>query len=45
MNIFNITKAYNGKVALEILEKQPNFYDVVFSDYQMPVMNGYELAH
>ena len=45
MNIQNIKKAYNGQIALEILEKEPNFYDVIFSDYQMPVMNGYELAH
>ena len=33
----------NGKEAVELLKKQPeNFYELIFMDIQMPVMNGYE---
>ncbi len=35
----------NGQLALErMLEKEPGYYDLIFMDIQMPVMNGYEAA-
>lgn len=35
----------NGREALELLRQQPeNFYELIFMDIQMPVMNGYEAA-
>ncbi len=39
----NSERAENGKIAVEIIEKaEPDFYDAVFMDIQMPVMNGLE---
>lgn len=38
-----VTCAENGKVALELLEKENNIFDVLITDIQMPIMNGYEL--
>lgn len=33
----------NGQLAVErVLEKEPGYYDLIFMDIQMPVMNGYE---
>lgn len=33
----------NGREAIELLEKQPEYYyELIFMDIQMPVMNGYE---
>ena len=38
-----IEQAWNGAQALELIEKAPEeYYDIVFSDVQMPVMDGYE---
>ncbi len=35
--------APNGKIAVEMFEKaEAGYYDMVFMDVQMPVMNGYE---
>ena len=34
--------AENGKEAVEILEAEPNKYDIVFMDMQMPIMDGLE---
>ena len=35
--------AENGKEAVEKIEKAPNgYFDLVFMDIQMPIMNGYE---
>ena len=37
--------AENGKIALEMLEQHgAGYYDMVFMDIQMPVMDGYEAA-
>ncbi|MCH5184844.1 MAG: response regulator [Oscillospiraceae bacterium] len=37
--------AVNGEVAVEMFENsQPDYYDMIFMDLQMPVMNGYEAA-
>ncbi|CAM6054606.1 unnamed protein product [Sphagnum tenellum] len=33
--------AYNGREALDVLEKNPTF-DIILLDLEMPVMNGYE---
>lgn len=38
-----VDTAENGKIAVEYFEKSPvNFYDCIFMDIMMPVMNGYE---
>ena len=38
-----VERAENGKVAVEKIEKaEENYYDMVFMDIQMPVLNGYE---
>ena len=40
-----VEKARDGKQAVETLRSKPeNYYDLVFMDIQMPVMNGYEAA-
>jgi signal transduction histidine kinase/CheY-like chemotaxis protein len=36
-----VTGAYNGREALNILEKNPAF-DIILLDLEMPVMNGYQ---
>ena len=35
-------RAVNGSAGLEIVRENPNKYDAVLMDIQMPVMNGYE---
>ena len=42
LGIENITEAENGREAVEILER--SFFDMVFTDYNMPVMDGEELT-
>lgn len=38
-----VVTAVNGKDAVEIyLAKKPGFFDLIFMDVQMPLMNGYE---
>lgn len=40
-----IEHAENGKRALDMLvEHDPGYYDMVFMDIQMPIMNGYEAS-
>ena len=40
-----VEKAMNGQLAVErVLEMEPGYYDLIFMDIQMPVMNGYEAA-
>lgn len=40
---FMVDVAGNGKIAVEILKKaEPEYYQAVLMDVQMPVMNGYE---
>jgi CheY-like chemotaxis protein len=37
--------AYNGKEAVElVLQKPDDYYQLIFMDVQMPVMNGYDAA-
>lgn len=38
-----IEYAYDGKEAVDkIMSSEPYYYDIVFMDVQMPIMNGYE---
>lgn len=40
-----VEMAMNGKLAVEaVQEKEPGYYDLIFMDIQMPVMNGYEAS-
>lgn len=40
-----VEQALDGKMAIDqVLEKEPGYYDLIFMDIQMPVMNGYEAA-
>lgn len=42
MKGFVIEKAENGKEALKMLNKSPNDFDLIVSDFDMPRMNGQE---
>lgn len=38
-----VEQAFDGQQAVDILqEKPPHYYDLIFMDIRMPVMNGYE---
>ncbi len=40
-----VETALNGQLAVDcLLEKDPGYFDLVFMDIQMPIMNGYEAA-
>lgn len=40
-----VETALNGQLAVDcLLEKEPGYFDLIFMDIQMPVMNGYEAA-
>ncbi len=42
---FEIDEADDGTTALEIFEASPEgYYDIIFMDIQMPIMNGFEAA-
>ncbi len=41
----NVEEAENGRAAVDFVEKNPaNYYDLIFMDIQMPVMDGYDAA-
>ena len=40
----HIKKAFDGREALEVMKSNDYDFDIVFTDYQMPHMNGVELA-
>ena len=38
-----VDQALNGQLAVDcVLDHEPGYYDLIFMDIQMPVMNGYE---
>lgn len=40
-----VEMATNGQLAVDaVKEKEPGYFDLIFMDIQMPVMNGYEAA-
>ncbi len=41
-NGYEVISAFNGKMALELLEKE--YIDLIISDIMMPIMDGYELV-
>ena len=42
MKGFVIEKASNGKVAMDMLNRSPDEFDLIVSDFDMPRMNGQE---
>jgi two-component system chemotaxis response regulator CheY len=40
INISDVAEAENGKVALDILKKDPNGFELIVSDWIMPEMTG-----
>jgi len=40
----SVTSANDGKEALDLYEKKPEFYDIILSDLEMPVMDGQALS-
>ena len=38
----NVTCATNGKEAVNIYKKSPEFFDIILMDIMMPEMDGYE---
>ncbi|MFQ5428350.1 MAG: chemotaxis protein CheW [Thermodesulfobacteriota bacterium] len=42
---FKVTIASDGGKGLEMLQASPEAFDIVVSDIEMPVMNGYELVN
>ena len=43
-NIKQVTVARNGQEALQILYNNPRKFDVIVSDIEMPIINGYQLV-
>ncbi|QDU28487.1 Chemotaxis protein CheA [Anatilimnocola aggregata] len=41
---YHVIMAENGLKAWELLQAQPELFDVVLTDIEMPVMNGYEFC-
>ncbi|MBQ5398427.1 MAG: amino acid permease [Ruminococcus sp.] len=41
---FEVDTAENGKVAVDIVASDPDAYDAILMDIQMPVMNGYDAS-
>ncbi len=41
---FNVTIASDGEAGLAMLQSNTSAFDIVISDIEMPVMNGYELV-
>ncbi len=40
-----VEEAWDGRMAVEMVEKStPYYYDLIFMDIQLPVMNGYEAS-
>jgi two-component system cell cycle sensor histidine kinase/response regulator CckA len=37
---YEVVEAEHGEEALEILEREPGAFDIIITDYDMPVMNG-----
>lgn len=42
---FIIAEAKNGKCALELLEDKKNKFQLIISDFNMPIMNGFEFLN
>lgn len=40
---YNVTKASNGKEALDILNSKPDYFDLIATDVRMPMMDGVTL--
>jgi CheY-like chemotaxis protein len=38
-NGYNVTAVPNGRMAVELIQKDPNFFDVLLLDLEMPEMS------
>ena len=41
---YNVTSVENGQEALDLLFKQPTAFDILVTDIEMPIMDGFELT-
>ncbi len=41
---FRVSVASNGREAMELIQRKPDYFDIIVSDSKMPEMNGLELA-
>jgi len=41
---YNVTCAFDGSAALQLFQRQTDFFDLIITDESMPEMNGIELA-
>lgn len=44
LNNFQVESVENGLLAVQWLERDPTFFDVILMDLQMPVMDGYKAS-
>ena len=41
----SVTAVNNGKEAIDLIESETNFYDIIFVDINMPILDGYDTTN